>query len=87
MAHSIRFKSSAEKELDALSTQQRPRILSAIMNLANNPRPFGCKKLKTRDAYRIRVGDYRVIYEIHDEVLVVLVIRIAHRRGAYKQPN
>ena len=84
MGHLIRFKSSADKELDALSEQQRIQIFRAIKNLANNPRPSGCKKLKSRDAYRIRVGDYRVIYEIHDNILVVLVIRIAQRQEAYQ---
>ena len=83
-AHLIRFKSSADKELDALQGQQCTRILRAIRNLGNNPRPPGCKKLKNRDAYRIRVGEYRIIYEIHDDVLIVLIVRVAHRRDAYK---
>ena len=84
MGHSIRFKSSADKELDALPGQQRTRILRAIRNFGENPRPPGCKKLKGLNMYRIRVGEYRVIYEIHDDVLIVLVIRVAHRRDAYK---
>jgi mRNA interferase RelE/StbE len=58
--------------------------MRAIRNLSANPRPAGCKKLKGLDAWRIRVGDYRVIYEIHDDVLVVLVIRVAHRGEVYK---
>jgi mRNA interferase RelE/StbE len=57
--------------------------MQAISKLANNPRPVGCKKLRGWDAYRIRIGDYRVIYEIHDDVLIVLVVRVAHRREAY----
>ena len=58
--------------------------MQAIDKLALVPRPPGCKKLKGRDAYRIRIGEYRVIYEIHDDVLIVLIIRVAHRREAYK---
>ena len=84
MGHSIRFKLSANKELDALPGRQRTRILRAVRNLGNNPRPPGCKKLKSRDAYRIRVGEYRVIYEIRDDVLTVLIVRVVHRRDAYK---
>jgi mRNA interferase RelE/StbE len=83
MAHSIKFKISADKVMDALPEQQSTRILRAIRKLADNPRPSGCKKLKGRDEYRIRVGDYRVIYEIHDDVLIVLVIKVAHRREVY----
>ncbi|GHS88034.1 hypothetical protein AGMMS49957_08950 [Synergistales bacterium] len=84
MAHSIRFKTSAEKELGAFDGQQSARILREIRKLAANPRPSGCKKLKGRNEYRIRVGIYRVIYEIQDDVLVILVVRVAHRREAYR---
>ena len=84
MGHLIRFKASADKELDALPWQQSARVLHAIKKLADNPRPPGCKKLKSCDAYRIRAGDYRVVYEIHDDVLIVLVVRVAHRREVYQ---
>lgn len=55
----------------------------AIYNLANNPRPAGCKKLKGRDSYRIRVADYRIIYEIFDDILLVDVIDLGHRKDIY----
>ena len=84
MGHSVEFKPNADKELDALPKQHRARIIKAAMALGNNPRPPGCKKLKNSEAYRIRIGEYRVIYEIHDDVLIVLVVRVAHRRSAYK---
>ena len=83
MDRSIKFKSSAEKESYALPGEQRARILRAVRNLRANPRPSGCKKLKGRDEYRIRVGEYRVIYEIHDDALIVMVVRVAHRQDAY----
>lgn len=58
-------------------------IKRAIYNLANNPRPAGCKKLKGRDSYRIRVADYRIIYEIFDDILLVDVIDLGHRKDIY----
>ena len=84
MGHSIKIERSAQKYLSSLDVQLRRRIMQAIDKLATIPRPVDCKKLRSMDAYRIRVGDYRVIYEIHDNVLVVLVIKIAHRREAYQ---
>jgi mRNA interferase RelE/StbE len=84
MGYSIKFKTSAEKEINALADRIQVRILKEIIKLSGDPRLLGYKKLKTRDAYRVRIGDYRVIYEIHDDVLVVLVIRVAHRREAYQ---
>ena len=84
MAHSVEFKSAARKSINALSKDIKTRIISATMSLGDNPRPSGCKKLKSRDAYRIRVGEYRVIYEILDDVLIVQVVRVANRRDAYK---
>ena len=84
MVHSIRLEPSAKKELRALARGLQKRILKAARKLRNNPRPPGCKKLKGLDAYRIRAGDYRIVYEIHDDVLIVLVIRVAHRREVYR---
>jgi mRNA interferase RelE/StbE len=61
------------------------RILDAIYRLAADPRPHGCIKLKGFDnKYRIRVGDYRVLYEIHQKIVVVLIIEISHRKDAYR---
>ena len=73
----------AVKELDKLSDHTAEPILEAIGNLANEPRPSGCKKLKGRDGYRIRVGNYRVIYEIVDKELIVDVIAVGHRKDIY----
>ncbi|MFC0776288.1 type II toxin-antitoxin system RelE family toxin [Terrimonas alba] len=60
-------------------------IKAAIYSLADNPRPHGYKKLKGRDAYRIRSGDYRIIYSIFDKILTVEVIAIGHRKDIYEQ--
>lgn len=76
---------SAAKDLQALPKTQVPKIVQAIDQLAENPRPPGCKKLKgqTEDFWRIRQGDYRIVYFISDTVQVVDIRRIRHRREAY----
>ena len=76
---------SAEKDLKALSSQIRPRALLAIQALSKNPRPTGSRKLVgTDNDWRIRVGDYRIIYEIADEVRIVRINRVRHRRDVYR---
>ncbi|WP_026956062.1 type II toxin-antitoxin system RelE family toxin [Algoriphagus vanfongensis] len=82
--YEILFNPKAEKQLDKLSNQVVKPILEAILSLSEDPRPSGCKKLKGRPAYRIRVQNYRVIYEILDKVLLVEVIAIGHRKDIYK---
>jgi mRNA interferase RelE/StbE len=57
--------------------------LSAALSLSENPRPYGYKKLVGRDAYRIRIGDYRIIYEIEDKIITVTVIDVGHRKEIY----
>ena len=80
----VQLKKSAEEELAALPAQVQTRIIAALQDLANDPRPDGCKKLKgSEHTYRIRVGDYRVIYEIYDGRLIVFVLRIADRKDAH----
>jgi mRNA interferase RelE/StbE len=81
----IEFARSASKDLRAIDRKMVPRIIIAIEELANDPTPNGCKKLVGSDhTYRIRVGDYRVIYDIHGDKLVVSVIRVRHRRDVYR---
>ena len=84
MTYSIEILRSAQKQLGKINRQDQPRIVSAIQVLADNPRPQGCQKLSGRSAWRIRIGSYRVIYEIHDDQLRVLVITIGHRREVYR---
>ena len=75
---------SAEKELHALPTKVISRVLARLERLAVSPRPPGCKKLKGGDTqWRIRVGDYRIVYEIDDTAKTVDVTRIGHRRRVY----
>jgi mRNA interferase RelE/StbE len=74
----------AVKALEKINEPNYSKIKTAILNLGNNPRPSGFKKLKGRDAYRIRVADYRIIYEILDEILLIDVIELGHRKNIYK---
>jgi mRNA interferase RelE/StbE len=76
---------SAEKDLKKLSSEVRPRAISAIQTLAKNPRPSGSRKLAgTDNDWRIRVGDYRIVYEIADEIRIVRINRVRHRRDVYR---
>ncbi|MEI6707613.1 MAG: type II toxin-antitoxin system RelE/ParE family toxin [Methylococcales bacterium] len=85
MAYDIIIKPSAEKSFAKLPKAQQIKIINAIENLAINPRPQGFKKLKsTAELYRIRVGDYRVIYSIDNNVLIITVVKIGHRKEIYK---
>jgi mRNA interferase RelE/StbE len=78
-------KPSAEKQIARLPSPIRRRVYEALDGLCENPRPRGCVKLEGgEDLWRIRVGDYRVIYTIEDDVLVVLVVRVAHRKDVYR---
>lgn len=76
---------SAERDLNRLSSEIYDRVIKAIGALGNNPRPAGCRKLVgSKNDWRIRVGDYRVIYEIADAIRIVRVNRVRHRREVYR---
>ena len=84
MRYEVILPKSVRKELDRLPDEIANRILARLAGLETNPRPADVKKLNGRDAWRIRVGDYRVIYEIHDRVLQIIVITAGHRREIYR---
>ena len=84
MRYRVILPRSVQKELDRLPDDVVKRILARLTQLETNPRPSDVKKLKGREAWRIRVGDYRVIYEIHDRELQILVITVGHRREIYR---
>lgn len=84
MKYEVVLKRSAEKELDRLIGNVFQRVARRLNGLEENPRPVGSKKLSGQDAYRIRVGDYRVLCEIDDTAKIVLVFAIRHRREAYR---
>jgi mRNA interferase RelE/StbE len=81
--YSIEINKKARKSLDKLSDFIVAPVLNAINDLAENPRPQGYRKLKGRKGYRIRVGDYRVIYEIFDNILLIEVVDLGHRKDIY----
>jgi mRNA interferase RelE/StbE len=84
MRYRIILPKLVQKQLDRLPDEIVKRILARLVGLETNPRPSDVKKLKGRDAWRIRVGDYRVIYKIHDGELQVLVVTIGHRGDVYR---
>jgi mRNA interferase RelE/StbE len=83
--YKILIKSSAAKELAKLPKKDIQRISSKIKSLSVDPRPHGCEKLSTQERYRIRQGNYRIVYSIEDDKLIVFVIKIAHRSEVYKK--
>ena len=85
MTYTIKILRSAQKQLSKIEHKEQLCIVEAIQKLAETPRPFGCKKLSGRPAWRIRVGSHRVIYEVQDDFLLVLVIDIGHRRDIYRK--
>ena len=85
MTYTLFIEKRAQRTLSRIARQDQERIADAIRRLADEPRPHGVKKLSGRDAWRIRVGDYRILYEIHDERLVILVVDIGHRRDIYRK--
>ena len=85
MAYRIEVKPQAVKALAEIPNPHRRRIAKAIDALARTPRPAGCVKLAgAEDAYRIRVGDYRIVYEIVDKILIVYIVRVGHRKDVYR---
>jgi mRNA interferase RelE/StbE len=85
VAYAVQIAPGAEREFSKLAREIQLRIRPRIDALANDPRPAGAMKLRGQeDLWRIRVGDYRVLYEVHDRILYVLLVRVAHRREVYR---
>ncbi len=84
-SYEIQWKRSAEGELRKIDPQRIPRIIQAVDSLTNNPLPRGSRKLhQTENEYRIRVGDYRVIYQVDVKTKIVIIYHLRHRREAYR---
>lgn len=84
-SYRIELKRSAAQEIEAVSNKkQRQQIVSRIAQLADDPRPPGCQKLSGQEAYRIRQGEYRIIYTIEDDRLIVSIVKVGHRRDVYR---
>jgi len=82
--YSVFFKESVRKDLDSIPGNDLRRIMERIADLAANPRPAGCEKLSGQEKYRIRQGNYRIIYSIQDTELTVWVVKVGHRREVYR---
>ena len=85
MNYTVQILRRAQKQLAHITQIDRERIIDSIAGLKENPRPPGCKRLSDRPAWRIRVGAYRVIYEIRDDQLIVLVVAVGNRGDIYKR--
>ena len=83
-SYDLVFRKSVAKDLRALPKKDVKRIMQRIRALVLDPRPPGCEKLSGQERYRIRQGAYRIIYEIADATLLVLVVKVGHRRDVYR---
>ena len=83
--YSLKIKRSAQNELESIGTKKdRQRIVRRIAALADDPRPPGCEKLSGSEHYRVRQGQYRLIYEVQDKKLIIVVIKVGDRKDVYK---
>ena len=82
--YEVRFRKSVGKDIDPIPKRDVQRIIEAVQALADDPRPPQSRKLSGAEKYRLRCGVYRVLYEIHDEVLVVCVVKVGHRKDLYR---
>ena len=83
-SYKILIKPSAAKELNNLPKNDLKRVSEKIKKLANDPRPIGCEKLSSRERYRVRQGNYRIIYEIEDIIRIVRIVKVGHRKEVYR---
>jgi len=85
VSYEVRILPTAGKAIDSLPKSDRRRVLLRILSLREEPRPHGCQKLRGfEDVYRVRTGDYRIVYRIADRELLVLIVRVGHRREVYR---
>ncbi len=82
--YKITIKKPAAKELAEIPKKDLPKIVKRIQSLAQNPRPHGSQKLSRKEEYRVRQGNYRIVYSVNDKVLAVDVVKIGHRREVYR---
>ena len=84
-SYNLVTKKSAERELRAIPKQDMRRISARIQGLAQHPRPSGCEKLSEHERYRVREGDYRIVYAVDDELRTVEIVKIGHRREVFRK--
>ena len=84
MSYEVRLLSRAEKQLQSLDSLPYQSVKKEIYSLRENPRPPGCRKLTNQPGWRVRAGDYRIVYEIDDKSRVVTVLNVGHRKEIYR---
>lgn len=84
VAYKLFFKKSVQKDFDSIPKKDLKRILSRIESLSEDPRPKGCEKLTGQERYRLRQGQYRIVYSIQDDELTVWVVKVGHRKDVYR---
>jgi len=84
MSYQVLLLPRARKDLDAFEGRVLSKLSAAIRTLAKNPRPVGCRKLSSDEGYRIRIGDYRIVYRVEDKGKKVFIYRVRHRREVYR---
>lgn len=82
--YKIEVKKSAVKEFKRIPSNDLKRLINIITSLKENPRPSGCVKLSSEELYRIKKGKYRVLYQIKDDILMIIIVKISHRKDVYK---
>ena len=83
--YKVKIKPSAVKELEKIPKKDLQKLTKMIQSLSINPRPHGCEKLSGQERYRVRKGNYRIIYSIEDDILIVYIVKIGHRKDIYKR--
>lgn len=83
-SYRIVIKKSAAKEIERIEEKDRTRIIEKIRSLSEDPHPVGSKKLCGQEKYRIRLGNYRILYQVKNEKLIINVVKVGHRRDIYK---
>ena len=83
--YKIEFKKSAVKELKSIPDKDIKKIITKINSLKENPRPDGCIKLTGKEQYRVRQGNYRILYSIEEDKLIIFVVKIGHRKDIYRE--
>lgn len=84
MTYKISIRRKAQKQLEKVPPKDYKKVKQAILDLTQDPRPPGSKKLKGREGWRIRQGDYRIIYEIYNDQLIIIVLDVGHRKDIYR---
>ena len=80
----VELRQRVQDKLDSLSESDREMVIDALLSLEENPRPRGVEKIRGKELWRVRKGDYRVVYDVDDNVKIVTVVRIGHRKDVYR---